>query len=101
MLLEEDLGCNVIHRLARRAANSARPPPRFIRGKELALQRNFDAESFEGVSESFCASRGGSAGAVFESRQTEDDPRCTNLRSEGGNLLRCAFHALIRHDLER
>lgn len=101
VLLEEDLGCDVIHRLAGWAAGRASPPPRFVRGKELALQLNLDADSFKSFSEAFCASRGGSAGAVLEGWQTEDDSCRTDLRGEGGNLLRSAFHTLIGHDLER
>jgi len=100
VLLEEDLGCEVIHRLARRAAGGARPPARFVCRKELALQCNLDAESFKGFSKSFCASRGGAAGAILEGRQTEDDSCRTDLRSEGGNLLRRAIHTLIGHYLE-
>jgi hypothetical protein len=101
VLLEDDLGCDVIHRLARGAADSACPPPSFIRRKELALQINLDAESFKGLGESICASRGGTTGAVLEGWQTEDDSCRTDLRGESGNLLRPALDTLIGHDLKR
>jgi hypothetical protein len=66
VFLENHLGCNVINRLARRAPRRTRSPPRFVRGKEFALERNLDTESFKGFSESVCSSRSGSAGAVLE-----------------------------------
>jgi hypothetical protein len=101
VLLEEHLGRDVIHRLTRAAACCARSPPRFVRGKELALQRNLDAEAFKGFSKSVCTSRGGSAGAVLEGRQAEDDSCSADLRGQCGNLLSSALHALIGYDLER
>jgi hypothetical protein len=99
VLLEEDLGCNVIHRLVRWAAGSTRPPTRFVRRKELALQSSFNAESSKCFCEPFCASRGGSAGAVLEGWQTEHDSCRADLQGQGGNLMRGAIHTLIWHDL--
>jgi hypothetical protein len=100
VLLEEHLGCNVIHRLTGGAPCRARSPTRFVRGKKFVLQRNLDTESFKGFSESVCTSRGGSAGAVLEGGQTKDDSRRTDLCCQVGNLKSRPIDPRIWHDLE-
>jgi hypothetical protein len=100
MFFEEDLGRDVVHWSAWRAAGSARTAVCLVGGEEFPLEHDFHAEVGECFKEKLRTSYGGSPRAILAGRQTEDNARRTGFIGNSEDLLSGAVHAFVGHDRE-
>jgi hypothetical protein len=100
VLLEEDLGRDVVNRSARRAACGSRAPARFVGSEELFLKNDLHSELGECLGEKLCAARCGPPGAIFSGRQADNDTRSTVFSGDGEYLSGRTIDALVGNNLE-
>jgi hypothetical protein len=67
-LLEQNLGCDIVHRTARRASHVPRSTAGLVGRKKLTLQHDLDSEAAKLGGERFRSPAGRAAGPVFKRR---------------------------------